>query len=200
MEIFRRATFSASSSSDSGSGSISVSTSRSSSNGDEDEEYYLAAGVFTLGLICAVLVSIFVSSSRFFRKWLHESLAILVLGVAIGAMSHFVWGTLGLASLQSLFAPGQFSRVFYAVLFPFVIFNAGFTLKQRQFMRNIGSISTYAFVGTVFSSIVTGTLLWLAGRYSHIGSADPIECLVFGALLSCTDTVATMAVLIEINV
>ena len=86
------------------------------------------------------------------------------------------------------------------MLFPPVIFNAGFTLKKRNFMKNIVSILTVAFIGTILSSIFNLIVFYEFGSKLHIGSDDFVECFIFAALLSCTDTVATMAVLVEINV
>ena len=87
--------------------------SSSSSTHEEENEskYFLLAGIFSLGLLVALLLSIFVSSSRFFRHWLHESLAVLLLGTGIGAIGHFLWDYIGLGSFEILFAPGFFSRI-----------------------------------------------------------------------------------------
>lgn len=90
--------------------------------------------------------------------------------------------------------------MFYKILFPPVIFNAGFTLKKRNFMKNIVSILTVAFIGTILSSIFNLLIFYEFGSNLGIGSSDFVECFIFAALLSCTDTVATMAVLVEINV
>lgn len=203
---------------------MSSSASQTASSGSEDErEFYLEAVLLVTGLIVALLMSIFVSYHRWFRhvreisltltcflssrslfltlsQWMHESLAILILGTAIGALQYFVVSHTRYAGMLELFGPGSFSRIFYGVLFPPVVFNAGFTLKQRNFMKNIGSISVLAFIGTTIQSVITGALLYLAGSQLGYGSADPIECVVYGALLSATDTVATMATLIELNV
>lgn len=102
----------------------------------------------------------------------------------------------GSSKLLELFTPNTFSKVFYEILFPPVIFNAGFTLKQRNFMRNIGSIATYAIIGTFVSTIVMSMSIYGINKAAHFASLDFIECIMFGALLSATDTVSTIAVLI----
>ena len=102
--------------------------------------------------------------------------------------------------LFDLFTPGTFSRVFYAVLFPPVIFNAGFTLKHRNFMANIGSIFTYAFLGTIVATVVLSLAIYGINLWLGLVRLDFIESLMFGALLSPIDTVATISVLTEMNV
>ena len=102
--------------------------------------------------------------------------------------------------LFEMFSPGTFSRIFYAILFPPVIFNAGFTLKQKDFVKNIGSIFTYAVLGTIISTIVLSLSIYYLNKWFDLVDLDFIESLMFGALLSPIDTVATISVLTELNV
>lgn len=99
-----------------------------------------------------------------------------------------------------LAAPLRFSpAAFFYGLLPPIVFAAGFTLRKRDFFRNIGTITLFAVGGTILSTLVLGlstyllVLLHIVQR-KHLGPRPFIECMLYGALLSATDTVATLSV------
>lgn len=97
---------------------------------------------------------------------------------------------------QAVFDP----ELFFFVLLPPIIFNAGYQLKRKHFFRNIGSILSFAFLGTSTSTFVTGGMMF---AYSEFIATTPLslnDCLLFGALISATDPVTILAIFHDLHV
>ncbi|XP_075014428.1 sodium/hydrogen exchanger 9 [Calonectris borealis] len=116
---------------------------------------------------------------------------------------HNVNGHQGNAMLQKMtFDPS----IFFNILLPPIIFHAGYSLKKRHFFRNLGSIITYAFLGTAISCIVIGLIMYgFVKAMVHIGQLKGWEfhftdCLFFGSLMSATDPVTVLAIFHELHV
>ncbi|XP_064347900.1 sodium/hydrogen exchanger 9 isoform X2 [Camelus dromedarius] len=97
-------------------------------------------------------------------------------------------------------------EIFFNVLLPPIIFHAGYSLKKRHFFQNLGSILTYAFLGTAISCIVIGLIIY--GFVKAMVYADQLkngdfhftDCLFFGSLMSATDPVTVLAIFHELHV
>ncbi|CAD5233422.1 unnamed protein product [Bursaphelenchus xylophilus] len=96
---------------------------------------------------------------------------------------------------KTVFSP----EIFFNVLLPPVIFNAGYSLKKRHFFRNIGSILSFVFIGCTLSSIFTSLIMFMFSWVFRLGFTF-IELLFFGAVISATDPVTVLAVFSEMNV
>ena len=89
--------------------------------------------------------------------------------------------------------------VFFLVLLPPIIFNSGYHLRKELFFRHLTPICLFAVVGTLVSALVIALLLQLVCQNvlpKESTSFIPTftELLTFGALLSATDPVSTLAV------
>ena len=86
-------------------------------------------------------------------------------------------------------------QIFFNLLLPPIILASGYELNQRNFFRNIGTILTFAFVGTFISAVVLGMILWL---YALIPlesmNLSFVEAISVGATLSATDPVTILAI------
>lgn len=95
-------------------------------------------------------------------------------------------------------------EVFFNILLPPIIFHAGYSLKKRHFFRNLGSILTYAFLGTAISCFVIGNLMYGVVRLMQLFGQlmDKFyytDCLFFGAIISATDPVTVLAIFNELH-
>lgn len=99
-------------------------------------------------------------------------------------------------------------EVFFNIILPPIVLNAGLSLKRRHFFRNIGAIFTYAFLGTTLSVLFVGGFLYgsihmlkaLAG-YAYLADQFSLaNCLYFGAIISPTDPLAVLAIFQELGV
>ncbi|CAM9481945.1 unnamed protein product [Ectocarpus sp. 6 AP-2014] len=89
------------------------------------------------------------------------------------------------------------SELFYFLLLPPIIFEAGYTLRKKDFFHNILSIVMFAVLGTLVSTFIIGYLTYLAGKLglARINTSNPMEPLLFGALISAVDPVATLSIM-----
>jgi len=106
--------------------------------------------------------------------------------------------------VQSLFNPSTF----FLILLPPIVLEAGYYMPKGPFMHNIGTILTYAIIGTIFNSFCTGGALygvykagWMPGLDdAHEMPVSPLHMLLFGSIISAVDPVAVIAVFEEIQV
>lgn len=92
----------------------------------------------------------------------------------------------------------QSPEVFFFFLLPPIIFEAGYSLDRKGFFENIGAITLFAMLGTLISTFVVGILCFYAAKVGMITGIDkenPMESLMFGALISAVDPVATLSIM-----
>ncbi|CAK9111905.1 unnamed protein product [Durusdinium trenchii] len=103
---------------------------------------------------------------------------------------------------------GFSSTVLFCVLLPPIIFDSGFRMRGAFFWANIDKIMVLAFVGTLLSSLVVGFLLVAVSGILPFAPDAPDgpssislpEALSFGALISATDPVTTLAIFEQLQV
>ncbi|KAG0049247.1 monovalent cation:H+ antiporter, CPA1 (nhx1) [Gryganskiella cystojenkinii] len=91
--------------------------------------------------------------------------------------------------------------VFFNLLLPPIILNSGYEMKQARFFRNLGSILTFAFVGTFISALVVGTLVYLLSLTGLESlQLSFLDSMIFGSVLSATDPVTILAIFNQLKV
>ncbi len=89
-------------------------------------------------------------------------------------------------------------EVFFFLLLPPIIFEAGYSLKRKHFFDNFTPIVAYAFIGTLISTFIVGGLTFFlatSGVTTQVDKNNPMESLLFGALISAVDPVATLSIM-----
>lgn len=87
-------------------------------------------------------------------------------------------------------------KVFFIALLPPIIFNSGYHLRREMFFRHLFPIVLFAIVGTLVSALSIALIMYGAVAAGLTGGFVPTiaELLTFGALISATDPVSTLAV------
>ncbi|XP_042143207.1 sodium/hydrogen exchanger 3 [Ixodes scapularis] len=121
-----------------------------------------------------------------------ESCILIVIGVVIGLLLFYT----GLTSVGPL-TPD----VFFLFMLPPIVLDAGYYMPNRSFFDNLGSILTYAVLGTVWNTLTIGLCLWGVGLSGLYGTDVPLlDALLFSSIISAVDPVAVLAVFEEIHV
>lgn len=92
------------------------------------------------------------------------------------------------------------AEIFFNIILPPVIFHAGYSLKKRHFFRNIGTIMSYAFLGTTISCVVIGGVMYSFIQLMPLLKFSFTDCLYFGAIISATDPVTVLAIFSDLHV
>lgn len=157
----------------------------------EAEHEFDAEAAFALNLTIIACLLLAYAVRRFRIYSLPESAGALLVGVVVGGCARLFLG-----DKLDLF---EFSpEIFFFVLLPPIIFEAGYSLDRKGFFDNIGAITLYAMFGTIISTFVVGYICFFAakiGLIKNIDSDNPMEALIFGSLISAVDPVATLSIL-----
>ncbi|XP_037550015.1 sodium/hydrogen exchanger 9-like [Nematolebias whitei] len=95
--------------------------------------------------------------------------------------------------------------VLFDLFLPTIIFYGAFTLNQKRLIQNLGSVLTYAFLGTLISCICIGACIYGFTRLMVLlgqaaGEFFLTDCLLFGAIMSATDPVSVLGLLSHLRV
>lgn len=93
------------------------------------------------------------------------------------------------------------AEVFFLLLIPPIIYEAGYSLDKRTFFANIGLILAFALLGTFISTMVTGLFVWGLSEAGWLVIPVPLAvALAFGSLISAVDPVAVLSIFEETHV
>uniref|UniRef100_A0A8B9K0E5 Sodium/hydrogen exchanger n=1 Tax=Astyanax mexicanus TaxID=7994 RepID=A0A8B9K0E5_ASTMX len=125
-----------------------------------------------------------------FSSVVPESCVLIMVGLLVGALIKLLGETLPVLDTQ----------LFFLVLLPPIILDAGYFLPIRPFGENLGTILVFAVVGTLWNSFFMGVVLYgvcLLEGSSQLAGVDLLACLLFSSIASAVDPVAVLASLLN---
>ncbi len=85
------------------------------------------------------------------------------------------------------------AEIFFNVLLPPIIFNAGYGMHRKHFFDNFGAIVLFALLGTTVSAFVVGAITYLFSLFI-VEKVRLLDALYFGAVISATDPVTMLTI------
>jgi sodium/hydrogen exchanger 8 len=155
----------------------SLSSTNSTENADQNagevvQKQHEFAGIHSLlfvgVMVCCLFLGRLIRRYRFY--YLPQSCASMLFGFIIGLCLNF-FGEEEVSYIS--FDPS----LFFFVILPAIIFDAGHSLKKRDFFRNFTTILLFAIFGTVVSTLVIGFSLFGLAKAGLVplNSTNPSE-------------------------
>lgn len=157
-------------------------------------DYVRTPFIYTAVIIVAGFCKIGFHHAEFLSSILPESCMLIVLGTIVGTIVHFTHSR----ELLPQFTP----KAFFLFLLPPIILESAYSLHDRAFFSNLGTILLYAVIGTILNCFIIGLALYGLTSLGALGDIHfhLVECLVFSALISAVDPVAVLAIFQEVGV
>ncbi|KAK3849232.1 hypothetical protein Pcinc_044001 [Petrolisthes cinctipes] len=133
-----------------------------------------------------------------------ESCVLVILGVALGLLVYFTAHKTPSTDSCHYHVPLPHftSDKFFFVLLPPIVLESAYSLHDRAFFDNLGTVLVFALVGTIFNIFTIGPTLYGLNALGAMGNISFTfsEGLVFSSLISAVDPVAVLAIFQELGV
>ena len=89
-------------------------------------------------------------------------------GCALSTLSGVIIGTILRVSNDPEDIPGELlfsGNILFLVCLPIIIFDAGFSLRKKEYLGSLFTIVTFSVVGTLLTAFFTGGILYGAGEW-----------------------------------
>eukprot|EP01080_Neovahlkampfia_damariscottae_P012513 gene12513-6261_t len=127
--------------------------------------------------------------------YIPESVCVMVVGIFCGLFIRYAIPS-GIGPKVAQLDP----KLFFIVFLPCIVFDAAYNCNKIHFFRNILGIFFYAIFGTLISTIVISSAMYLFGYLAFSQRMTALDCLQYGSVISATDPVATLALFSTLNV
>ena len=155
----------------------------------------------TILMIVVVILKLLFHYTPKLPEYVPESCMLIALGLLMGT---FIFAEKGYGFDESHvvhireYFPRFTSEIFFLLLLPPIILDSAYSISNRQFLDNLGSILVFAVIGTLFNAFVIGYGLYFLNYEGVMGQLpeeiDAIDCLKFAALISAVDPVAVLTI------
>ncbi|GBC04522.1 hypothetical protein RclHR1_05710005 [Rhizophagus clarus] len=155
----------------------------------EEEEFYLSwALLIQIFLLIGILWTNYFLHLKQIRA-IHESVVSIFAGMVVGLIIRLSPGSM----IQDMVSFNY--TYFFNVLLPPIILNSGFEMQKETFFRNFGTILLFAILGTFMSTMVIGILVRILSLLEIDSlSLSLLDSIMFGSILSATDSVAVLTI------
>ena len=127
-------------------------------------------------------------------QWIPDAGACIIVGSIVG-------GLLRLWSPETVRDTLAFDNdLFLQILLPPIIFEAAISIDKKAFRRDLFPILTLAIFGTGFSALGIGYITFKVSHWGTSAALPLLDSLLFGALMSSIDPVATLSILAGVGV
>lgn len=153
---------------------------------------YKLLGIVLVLIVCGWMKSLL----RIARiQWIPDAGACIIVGAVVGGILRLAQTNLVQDKLLAFD-----NDLFLQIMLPPIIFQASISIDKRAFRRDLFPILAFAVVGTGFSAVAIG---YITHSLSSIGGGEGLpllDSLLFGALMSSIDPVATLGILSSVGV
>jgi NhaP-type Na+/H+ or K+/H+ antiporter len=130
-------------------------------NNTEKSEDNTEANISTEILLMMLLLSISLGGGYFLKKTrikiINESLFATIVGLVAGGILSALENDKYINNITNAYV-----KFFLILLLPPIIFESAYNMKKKEFFKQIGTITVFAFLGTFISIIVTGVLFYFS--------------------------------------
>ncbi|GKY99990.1 hypothetical protein MPSEU_000952500 [Mayamaea pseudoterrestris] len=143
-------------------------------------------GIVSVLVVCGLIKTLIRKLPKL--QWVPDAAACIVVGALVGGLLRLIGGH----ELTNKLAFDN--NLFLHILLPPIIFQASLTIDKTAFRRDLFPILTFAVFGTFFSAAAIGYTT------HYLSSLPLLDSLLFGALMSSIDPVATLGILSNVGV
>lgn len=121
---------------------------------------------------------------------------IILVGISAGILIHLTTGQPDNESMAGDVADSMLAfspTVFWVLLLPPIIFNSAYNIHCALFFRYMTPIVLFACLGTAICTVVVASIMYALAPLIGVQPTF-LELMAFGALISATDPVSTLAV------